>query len=480
MGKYNVTIGLEMHCEISETNTKVFSGAKNEYSEYENTNISAVDMGFPGVLPVVNKKCIEFSLMMSMVLNCNQPEYMYFLRKNYYYPDLPKGYQITQNPPHECVGMNGFALITRDDNTKFRVDIDNLHLEEDAAAMEHGYGKSLINYNRSGVPLLELVTKPCIHSADDAVYFLEYMRSAYQYCGVSEADSKKGQIKCDVNVSISDSDKLGTKVEIKNVNSFGGVRDAINYEIERQSNLKDEGRYDEVVQETRRWDDTTGTTIRMREKVDAVDYKYFVDPNIPKYKISEEWKAEIRKRIPKLRDERRQIYIDEYSLSDYDATVLVKDKEISDYFEDIVKEGIDAKVVCNWVTTIIVGSMNKLGKNLSDLGITSKMLSNVLKLVVADKLSRPNAKKALYKAMDELRDPMEIIDEDKLAVTLDDNLLIKYINESFDENPHVVEEFKSGKDYVANFFVGQVMKKTKGQANPTLIKELIKQEIVKR
>ena len=298
MSKYKVTIGLEMHCEVSETNSKVFSSSKNEYTDIPNSNVRPYDMGFPGVLPVLNKEAVRMSLMMSEILNCRQPEYMYFERKNYYYPDMPKNYQITQNPPEDCVGMGGYIDIIREDGSSFRVDIDNIHLEEDAARMTHLYDTSIIDYNRAAVPLLELVTGPCLHSADDAVSFLEYIRAIYQYCGISEADSKKGQIRCDVNVSISDDDTLGTKVEMKNVNSFSGVHDAIEYEIRRQTELKDAGRYDEVEQETRRWDEESGTTIRMRSKVDAIDYKYFVDPNIPKFKITKEGLEEIRNIIP--------------------------------------------------------------------------------------------------------------------------------------------------------------------------------------
>ena len=331
--KYNVTIGLEMHCEISKTNTKVFSSARNGYSEIPNSNIQPVDMGFPGTLPVLNKECVRMALMMSEILHCKQPEYMYFERKNYYYPDLPKGYQITQNTPPAPVGMDGYIDIERNDGSKFRVLIDNIHLEEDAASMTHLYDISTINYNRAGVPLLELVTKPCLHSAEDAVTFLEYMRSVYQYCDISEADSKKGQIRCDVNVSISENEELGTKVEIKNVNSFGGVKEAIKYEIKRQTELKENGRYEEVEQETRRYDEESNTTIRMRSKVDAIDYKYFIEPNIPKFKISSDWLTKIKESIPKLPYERKEVYQNEYGLSSYDAGVIVKEKKIADYFE---------------------------------------------------------------------------------------------------------------------------------------------------
>ena len=315
MSKYKAVIGLEMHCEM-KSNTKVFSSAKNSYSDIANINVNPVDMAFPGILPVLNKECVRKAIMAALILNCKVPEYMYFDRKNYYYPDLPKGYQITQL--HDPVGVNGSIKIDCNGVTK-EIKIHDIHLEEDAASMEHFSDVSLINYNRAGVPLLELVTEPCIESPEEAVAFLEEMRRIYQYADISEADTKKGQIRCDVNVSIMDKDsnELGTKVEVKNVNSFGNVYETIKYEIERQSKLKDEGRYDEVVQETRRFDEETGTTIRMRTKADAIDYKYFVEPNIPKFKIDSNLVEEIKKCIPVLPNERKIKYINEYGLSEY-------------------------------------------------------------------------------------------------------------------------------------------------------------------
>ncbi len=393
MSKYYVTIGLEMHCEGSETKSKVFSPAKNEYSEIPNSNVVAIDMGFPGVLPVVNKEAVRMSIMMSSILHARIPEYMYFERKNYYYPDLPKGYQITQNPPEECVGNGGYIDIERDDGTTFRVDIDNFHLEEDAARSTHLYDTTTMNYNRACAPLFELVTKPCLHSADDAVSFLEYMRAVYQYCGISEADSKKGQIRCDVNVSISDSeDTLGTKVETKNVNSFSAVKDAINYEIKRQSSLKDQGRYNEVVQETRRWDDETSTTITMRSKEDLEDYKYFVEPNIPRYKLDPNWIKEIQASIPELPYERKEKYINTLGLTNYDATILVKDKGVSDYFEECIKIGIDPREACNWVNVNIIAYMNKFDLGIKDIYLTPEMLKFILEKISDRTLSFKQAK----------------------------------------------------------------------------------------
>lgn len=476
MGKYNVTIGLEMHCEVSKTNSKVFSSARNEYSDLANSNIRPIDMGFPGTLPVLNKECVRMSLMMSEVLHCRQPEYVYFERKNYYYPDMPKNFQITQNPPEDCVGMNGYLDIIRDDNTTFRVGIDNIHLEEDAASMDHLYDTSTIDYNRAGVPLLELVTKPCIKSADDAVSFLEYMRTIYQYCNISEADTKKGQIRCDVNISISDSEELGTKVEIKNVNSFGGVHDAIVYEIKRQSELKDAGRYDEVEQETRRWDEESGTTIRMRSKVDAIDYKYFVEPNIPRYKVSKEWLEEIRKSIPELPYERKDKYITKYGLSDYDATILVKDKNISDYFENCLELGIDAKIACNWVDVNIVGYLNKNEMDIRDFYLTPEMLKFIIDNMNNGTISSKQAKEVFFKVLEEEKEPKSFISKENAQIS-DVSELESIIEEILRNNENQVNEYKNGKTNLFDYFVGQVMKNTRGKANPVITKELLHKKL---
>lgn len=480
MSKYNVTIGLEMHCEVSETNSKVFSSAKNEYTDIANSNIRPYDMGFPGVLPVVNKEAVKMSLMMSQILNCRQPEYMYFERKNYYYPDMPKNYQITQNPPEDCVGMGGYIDIEREDGTTFRVDIDNIHLEEDAARMTHLYDTSVIDYNRAAVPLLELVTGPCIHSAEDAVSFLEYIRAIYQYCGISEADSKKGQIRCDVNVSISDDDTLGTKVEMKNVNSFGGVHDAIIYEIKRQSELKDAGRYDEVEQETRRWDEETGTTIRMRSKVDAIDYKYFVEPNIPKYRIPQEWLDEIKKSIPELPYERKEKYIRDYNLSDYDAGILIKDINTADYFEKCISLGMDAKTAANWITGNILGYTYKYDVAIKDLFLTPERLNVITSSIKDGKISSKQAKELFYMVLEREEEPADIMKSEGIEQISDDGAITSVIIEVLNENKTQIEEYKNGKTNMFDYFVGQVMKKTRGQANPVKVKEVLTNELSKK
>ncbi len=485
MDNYIVMIGLEMHCEISETNTKVFSGAKNAYVDIPNSNVSIVDMAFPGILPVVNKKAVEHALMASMILGCKQPEYMYFERKNYYYPDMPKNYQITQETKPIPVGIYGKLTYDCKGEEK-TVRINNIHLEEDAASQDHYANFSTIDYNRAGVPLLELVTEPDFRSADEAVAFLETMRSIYQYAGISEADSRKGQIRCDVNVSImekgkdeSDPKNWGTKVEVKNVNSFGGVRDAINYEIERQIEAKENGTYDDMEQQTRRWDEDTFTTIFMRSKVDAIDYKYFVEPNIPKYKISDSWLKSIRKSIPKLANERKQTYMSEYGLSEYDSTVIVKDKAISDYYEETLKLGADPKNSANWLTSVILGHLNKTETDIKDLYLTPSMLVDLMDMVSSGKISSKQSKQVMYKVLEEEKEPKTIVKELGVEQISDDKTIRDIVVPILDEHPDLIEDHKKGKN-TFDFFVGQVMKATRGKANPSLTAQIIREEIEKR
>ena len=486
MNNYQVLIGLEMHCEISETNSKVFSGASNSYSDVPNSNVRPIDMAFPGVLPVVNKEAVRKALMASIILGCKQPEYIYFERKNYYYPDLPKGFQITQETKPAPVGIYGKLGFECDGEMK-SVRINNLHLEEDAAANEHLPSGTLVNYNRAGVPLLELVTEPDLHSADEAVAFLETMRSIYQYAGISEADSKKGQIRCDVNVSIMDKDldasnpdNWGIKVEIKNVNSFGGVRDAINYEIKRQIELKEDGKYDEMPQQTRRWDEESGTTIFMRGKVDAIDYKYFVEPNIPKYKVSDEWLKNIKKDIPRLAHERKEEYINKYGISSYDAGVLVKEKAISDFFEETINLGADAKSASNWVTTNLLGHLNKMELTINEAKLTPEHLAELIKMVEDKEISSQQAKGVFTESLETGKSPKQIAADKGLKQITDTGEITKIVNEVLDENPNIIEQYKSGKIAMVNYLVGQVMKKTGGKANPGLARDIMSTEIEKR
>ena len=343
--------------------------------------------------------------------------------------------------------------------------------------MTHEEKASKINYNRAGVPLLELVTTPCFHDVDDVITFLEYIRSVYQYTEISDADSKKGQIRCDVNVSLSNTDELGTKVEIKNVNSFSGVRDAINYEVQRQLDLIKNGEQDKIEQETRRFDDTTGTTIRMRSKVDAIDYKYFVEPNIPKIKINEEWKEKIFNSIPELPYERKNNYMSEYNLSSYDANILVKEKNTALYFEECIKLGIDAKIAANWIISIILGYISKENIEIDECFVTPSRLSVIISNLSENKISSKQAKELFNLCLERREEPEKIIADEGMVQISDDSELIKIVDNILANSQKQIEDYHNGKTNLFGFFVGQVMKETKGKANPVKVNEILKDKL---
>ena len=468
---YKVIIGLEVHCEL-KTNSKNFSSAKNTYTNLPNINVMPVDLGLPGILPVVNKEACKKALKTAMALNCTTPDEIIFDRKNYYYPDLPKGYQITQVT--KPFGRNGHIsfLVNGVEKT---VDIHQLHLEEDTASLEHCTNYSLIDYNRSGIPLMEIVTEPCIYSADEAVRFLETLRNIFLYCEVSEAKSDKGQMRCDVNISLmKDTDtEFGTKVEMKNINAFTSVKAAIEYEIKRQTEILERG--EKVIQETRRIDED-GKTYSMREKVDAVDYKYYIEPNLAPVKITDEMKQEVKKEIPELEYSRVKRYI-ELGISISDAETLARDKFISNYFDELIENTTDLFTATNWMTIIILGSLNKLNIDIKDLFITPKMLGSLVDKVSNKELSSQLAKKILYEAMEKNIDPIEIIEKSNIKQISNEDELISIIKDILNENKEQVNEYLNGNEKVANFLVGKVMQKTNKQANPGTSLKLIKEEL---
>ena len=473
---YKVVIGLEVHCEL-ETNSKNFSGAPNKFSNIPNENVATVDLGLPGILPVPNKEACRKALLTAMALNCENPDEVIFDRKNYFYPDLPKGYQITQVT--KPMGKNGYLDIMVNGQIK-RVLIHQLHLEEDTASLEHCSKYSLIDYNRSGVPLIEIVTEPCIESADEAVAFLEDLRDVFLFLGVSEAKSNYGQMRCDVNISLMEegSSKLGTKVEMKNINAFNSVRDAIEYEIKRQTEVLSRG--EKVVQETRRIAED-GKTYSMREKVDAVDYKYFIEPNIPATPLSKEYLDDLRSKLPELKLDRYQKYITKYNMTEYDAGVLSKERKISDYFEEVISYGSDISLTVNFVTTSILSTLNKLEINLEELFITPKMLSGVINYVHEGKISLDHGKKILYKSISEKIDPVELIKKENLQQINDEDTLRELITKIMDENLEQVRQYvEEDNIHVVNFFIGQAMKRSNRQANPNKSLEIIKQELERR
>lgn len=469
---YKVTIGLEVHCEL-KSNSKVFSRAKNDYTQQPNTLLAYQDLGFPGILPIANKDVVKNALKVAVALNCKTPDEIIFDRKNYYYPDLPKGYQITQMT--KPVGINGYLDIDINDSIK-RINIHDTHLEEDTASLDHYDTYSLIDYNRCGVPLLETVTEPCIHSKEEALVFLEAYRSLIVYSGVSEARSDRGQIRCDVNVSLSDTEKLGSKVEMKNINSFYNVGRAIDYEIKRQTEILSSGGV--IEQETRRFDDETGETFHMRSKADAVDYKYFIEPNIPATPVSDETIAEIKKTIPMLQLDRKRKYMDEYELSKYDSEVLVKVKENSDFFQNCVDLGAEPKKACNWITGMLMGYLNETELKIEDVPIKPTMIKELIELIDNKTISSKQAKEVFEIMLEEGKEPNIIVKEKGMMQITDDSSIKEIILEVLKENDEQAKNYNPEKTRMIDFFVGQVMKKTRGKANPAKTMEILREELI--
>ena len=471
---YKTVIGLEVHCEL-KSNSKNFSSARNSYSTIPNSNVSVVDLAFPGILPVVNKQAVKNSIKMALALNCEVPEYLTFERKNYFYPDLPKGYQITQFK--HPIGTNGYLMINVNGEDK-KVLIHDTHLEEDTASLDHYNAYSLIDYNRCGVPLLETVTEPCLNSADEAIAFLEALRSVFLYCDTSYARSDRGQIRCDVNVSLmrEGDTELGTRVEMKNINSFSSVREAIICEVERQTEILNNG--GSVLQETRRYDENAKTTYTMRSKEDAIDYKYFTDPNLPPVKISREWVEEIRSEIPRLQYERSLLYINDYGISRKDAYTIVREIEISDYYEECISLGGDSVLVCNWLTGSLVGNMNKMGMTIKDITLSPSMLVELIKLINDGKISGKQGKEVLEKVLETGKTPSQLVSEMGLSQITDENEIRNIVLDVINDNLSLVDDYKAGKR-VFDYFIGQIMKKTRGRANPVITSRILKEELDK-
>lgn len=472
MSSYIPVIGLEVHCEL-KSNSKNFSSSKNGKGDV-NTNLSVVDIGYPGILPCVNKEAVKKSIMVALALNCKVAEKLTFDRKNYYYPDLPKGYQITQfkNP----IGTNGYVMINVDGASK-RIDIHDTHLEEDTANMDHLSTYSLIDYNRAGVPLLETVTEPCINSSNEAIAYLEALRNIFLYLDVSDARADLGQIRVDVNVSMKkeEDSELGTRVEMKNINSFSTVKEVIEVEIKRQREILEAGGV--IEQETRRYDEANKTTVFMRGKSDAIDYKYYTEPNIPPIRLREEFINDIKKDMPALEYERKCKYIDEYGISNIDASTLTKDKNLSDYFESIISYGSNPKDTSNIMVGFLLGYLNKNYMDISDINIEAKDFSEIIKMMSDGKISNKQVKDIFTKALDEDINVLEVFKSIGTQIS-DKEEIRKIINEVFSENSKVIEDFKSGKN-VNGFIMGLIMKKTSGKVNPGITNMVLNEELEK-
>lgn len=474
MSKYIPVIGLEVHCEL-KSNSKNFSSSKNGLGLGDvNTNLSVIDIGYPGILPCVNKEAVKKSIMVALALNSTVPERLVFDRKNYYYPDLPKGYQITQF--HNPIGTNGFVMINVDGVHK-RIDIHDTHLEEDTANMDHLSNYSLIDYNRACVPLLETVTEPCISSSKEAIAYLEALRNIFLYLDVSDARADLGQIRVDVNVSMKKEgdSKLGIRTEMKNINSFSTVKEVIEAEIKRQTEILEAGGV--IEQETRRYDEASKTTVSMRGKSDAIDYKYYIEPNIPPIRLKEEFINEIKNSMPVLEYERKCKYTNEYGISYIDASTLTKDKKLSDYFESIISYGASPRDASNVLVGFLLGYLNKNYKDIADINIESKDFSEIIKMMSDGKISNKQVKDIFTKALDEDKNVLEIAKSIGTQIS-DKEEIRKIINEVFDENPKVIDDFKSGKN-VNGFIMGLIMKKTSGKVNPGVTNMVLGEELKK-
>lgn len=470
---YKTVIGLEVHCEL-KSNSKNFSSARNSFSDIPNSNVSVVDLGMPGILPVINKEGVRNSIKMALAMNCQVPEYLTFERKNYFYPDLPKGYQITQFK--HPIGTNGYVMIRVGDKEK-KVLIHDTHLEEDTASMDHYNDYSLLDYNRCGVPLLETVTEPCINSAEEAVAFLENLRNIFLYTGASYARSDRGQIRCDVNISLmkEGDTKLGTRTEMKNINSFSGVYNAIISEVARQTEVLENG--GTIVQETRRYDETTGKTYPMRSKEDAIDYRYFTDPNLPPIKIDNNWVQEIRNEIPKLPFDRLKTYL-EYGINEKDAYTIVKDKSISDFYEECLKLNDNKVIIANWLCGDVMKYLNKESLSISDSLMTPNMLVDLIKMIDNGKISGKQGKTVLEKVMETGKQPSIIVEEMGISQISDSEEIRKIVINILNNNISLVDDYKNGKK-VFDYLIGLIMKETRGRANPVVTSKVLKEELDK-
>lgn len=474
--EFEGVIGIEVHAQL-KTVSKMFCSCSTNFDAAPNHNCCPVCLGMPGVLPVMNRKAVEFVIKTALALHCEVPELSRFARKNYYYPDLPKAYQISQ---YELpIGQNGYLEVEVAGERK-KIRINRVHLEEDAGKLNHDVTDkaSCVDYNRVGMPLMEIVTEADIRSSEESVAYLTQLHSLLQYIDVCEGSMEKGQMRCEPNISVRPvgQEEFGTKTEIKNLNSFRAVRGGVDYEIKRQ--IKEIGEGGKIVQETRRWDDGAGVTITMRTKESAHDYRYFPDPDLVPVKIDEQWLETLRSGITELPLKRRDRFISEYGLSDYDAGVLTASREMADYFEEVAKAHGDAKRSANWITTELQAVLNEKGLSISESPVTAQRLAELLEVVKDGTISGTGAKD-VFKEMSVSIDKSvaEIIKEKNLVQVSDEGELGGIIDSVIAANPGPVEDLRNGKEKAIGFLVGQVMKESRGKANPQVVNKLLREKL---
>lgn len=474
MSEYQVTIGIEIHCEL-KTNTKMFSGAPVRFGQKANTNTSVIDLGHPGTLPCVNKEAVRLAIKACTGLHCTIDPLVKFDRKNYYYSDLPKGFQITQQ--FHPIGRDGYVSIETEDGPR-KIRIERIHMEEDTAKQFHKDTGTYIDFNRAGTPLVEIVSRPDMHSAAEAAAYVDALRQILFYLNVSDVKMEEGSMRCDVNISLSnDPEKLGVKTEIKNLNSIANVQKAVQAEIERQSALLDAG--EKVEQATRRYDESTRSTILMRRKEGNVDYKYFPEPNITPIRLSQEWIDEIQASLEELPVQRKERLQQQYGLNAYDAGVLVNDRDMADFFEEVMKEASDSKKAANWIIGDVSAWLNKNNRSFEDLPVSAFNLAALVNAIDKGDISSKQGKTVFEEIMLG-KNTADVIREKGMQQVSDDSAILAIIEKVLNDNPKSIEDYKNGKDRAVGFLVGQVMKASKGQANPKKANELMRQELAKR
>ena len=473
--QYETVIGLEVHVELA-TATKIFCGCSTKFGAAPNTHTCPVCTGMPGSLPVLNKKVVEYALALGMAANCEINQYCRFDRKNYFYPDNPQNYQISQLYLPIC--HDGHLEITTE-NGKKTIRIHEMHMEEDAGKLIHDEWEdcSLVDYNRSGVPLIEIVSEPDMRTAQEVIAYLEKLRMICQYLGISDCKLQEGSMRADVNLSVREvgSDHMGTRTEMKNLNSFKAITHAIEGERERQIELLEEGK--EVIQETRRWDDNKESSHAMRSKEDAKDYRYFPDPDLQPMQIPTEWMEQIRSRQPEFQEERSARYEEQYGLPAYDASILTQTKHMADMFEQTADLCGNPKKAANWLMGEGLRLLKEKGMEAEDMDFTPKHLADLIQAVEGGKINQANAKKVFAKILEDDVEPLAYMEKEGLLMVSDSGAIEGAVDQVLAENPKTVEEFHSGKEKVLGFLVGQVMKKMRGKADPGMVNELLRKKL---